>query len=113
MLQYREHTTYLGIILDDKLQWKEQLTELNKKIVKYTGIFSKYRYILPLKCRIILYNAFVFSRVNYGVGLYVNSYPKSHLDNLKVTQSEILKILQLKRKSHTNDLYKDFNVLKN
>ena len=37
--QYWEHTTYLGIILDGKLSWKEQITELNKKIVKYTGIF--------------------------------------------------------------------------
>ena len=27
LLQYREHTTYLGIILDDKLSWKEQITE--------------------------------------------------------------------------------------
>ena len=31
VLQYREHATYLGIILDDKLSWKEQITELNKK----------------------------------------------------------------------------------
>ena len=46
VLQYREHTTYLGIIVDGKLSWKEQITELNKKIVKYTGIFSKLRYIL-------------------------------------------------------------------
>ena len=60
----------------------------------------------------MLYNAFIFSRLNYGVELYVNSYPKSHLDKLKVTQNKILKILQFKRKSHINDLYKDFDVLK-
>ena len=39
VLQYPEHTIYLGIIFDNKLSWKEQITELNKKIVKYTGIF--------------------------------------------------------------------------
>ena len=41
VLQYREHTTYLSIILDNKLSWKEQITEFNKNIVKYTGVFSK------------------------------------------------------------------------
>ena len=74
-----------------------------QNVVRYTGIFSKLRSILPLKCRIILYNAFIFSRLNYGVELYVNSYPKSHLDKLTVTQNKILKIVQFKRKSHTNE----------
>ena len=52
-----------------------------------------------VECRIVLYNAFIFSRLNYGDELYVNSYPKSHLDKLKVTQNKILKILPFKRKS--------------
>ena len=67
---------------------------------------------MPLKGRITLYNAFIFSRLNYAVELYFNSYPKSHLDKLKVTENKILKILHFKRKSHINDSYKDFDVLK-
>ena len=34
------------------------------------------------------------------------------MDKLKITQNKMLKILQFRQKSHTNDLYKDFNVLK-
>ena len=34
--------------------------------------------------------------LNYGVELYANSYRKTHLDKLKVTQNEIFKILQFK-----------------
>ena len=80
--------------------------------LRYWNLFKPYIYF-TFKCRIILYDAFIFSRLNCGVKLYVNSKPKSHMDKLlKVTQNKILKILQFKLKSHTNDLYKDFNVLK-
>ena len=82
--QYREHTTYLGIILDDKFSWKEQITELNRKIVKYTGIFSKLRYILPLKYRIILYNTFIFSRLNNGVGIPIKIKDQEIVSESKV-----------------------------
>ena len=47
-------------------------TETNKKIIKYAGIFSKMRHSLPEECRNTLYNSFVFSRLNYGIEVYVN-----------------------------------------
>ena len=54
ILKCKKHTYYLGLILDYKLTWKEHNDELNKKLVKYTGIFAKLRHILPMKCRKIL-----------------------------------------------------------
>ena len=113
ILKYKEHTNYLGLILDDKLTWKEHNNELNKKLVKYTGIFAKLRHILPMKCRTILYDAFIFSRLNYGVELYANNNTQGQLNTLMITQNKILKILQFKkRNAKTNELYKEFQVLK-
>ena len=59
-LCYNEFTKYLGLIIDDQLTWKKHNTELNKKVIKYTGIFSKLRHLLPKECRMIVYNSFVF-----------------------------------------------------
>ena len=113
ILKYKEHTNYLGLILDDKLTWKEHNDELNKKLVKYTGIFAKLQHILPMKCRKILYDAFIFSRLNYGVELYANNNTQGQLNTLMITQNKILKILQFKkRNAKTNELYKEFEVLK-
>ena len=113
ILKYKEHTNYLGLILDDKLTWKEHNDELNKKLVKYTGIFAKLRHILPMKCRKILYDAFISSRFNYGVELYANNNTQGQLNTLMITQNKILKILQFKkRNAKTNELYKEFEVLK-
>ena len=63
----KDSKKYLELILDDKLTWKDHITEINNKIIKYTGIFCKIRHLLPEECRFALYNSFVFSRLNYGI----------------------------------------------
>ena len=52
-LCYNEFTKYLGLIIDDQLTWNKHNTELDKKVVKYTGIL---RHLLPKECRMALYN---------------------------------------------------------
>ena len=70
------------------------------------------RHLLPEECRNTLYNSFVFSRLNYGIEVYVNT-EKKYLTSLKTSQNKLLRILQFKhRKSPVNDLYKSFGVLK-
>ena len=66
-----------------------------------------------MKCRKILYDAFIFSRLNYGVELYANNNTQGQLNTVMITQNKILKILQFKkRNAKTNELYKEFEVLK-
>ena len=63
VLKYKENTTYLGVILDRNLTFEIHTKELNQKLVKYAGIFSKARHFLPVTCRQIIYNAFISSRL--------------------------------------------------
>ena len=81
-----QNKTTKGLVLDHNLSWEFHIHDLNKKLVKYAGIFSKIRYILLSKCRIILYNALVFFRLNYGIDLYANLNSSSHLHLLMVTK---------------------------
>ena len=39
-LKLKETTKYLGLLLDSKLTWEDHIQELNKKMVKYTGILG-------------------------------------------------------------------------
>ena len=101
VLKYKENTRYLGLLLDHKLTWNSHFQELNKKLVKYTGIFSKIRY-----------NAFISSRLNYGSEIYVNTN-KKFIQPLITTQNKILRILQFKNiRTPINSLYREFGVLK-
>ena len=77
LLKYKATTKYLCIILDENLTWEGHTKELNQKLIKYTGIFSsKVRYCLPMACQKTVYNAFIFSRLNYGSEVYVNTKKK-------------------------------------
>ena len=112
ILTYKESTNYLGIILDDKMNWKAHIAETTSKITKYAGIFAKVRYMMPRRCLTTLYNSFTFPKINYGIEAYGNTTLET-LRPLKVAQNRILKILQFKpHKSNTNKLYSDFSVLK-
>ena len=112
ILTYKESTKYLGIILDDKMNWKAHIAETTSKITKYAGIFAKVRYMMPRRCLTTLYNSFTFPKINYGIEAYGNTTLET-LRPLKVAQNRILKILQFKpHKSNTNKLYSDFSVLK-
>ena len=111
-ISYKEFTTYLALIVDNKLTWELQIKELIKKITKYCSIFSKVRHFLPKECRLALFNSFIFSRLNYGKELYFNT-SKSYHKKLITSQNRLLKILQFKLfKSNVNNLYLAFDVLK-
>ena len=71
------------------------MKELNQKLIKYTGIFNKVRYCLPMECRRTVYNAFIFFTLNYGSEIYVNT-KKKYIQPLMVTQNKLLRILQFK-----------------
>ena len=105
VLKYKENTKYLGLLLGHKLTWDCHVKELNKKLVKYTGIFSKIRHCLPLPCRNTVYNAFISSRLNYGSEIYVKA-TKKFIQLLIVTQSKILRTLPFKNiQTAVNSLY--------
>ena len=46
VLKYRGTTKYLGLILNGNLTWESHIKELNKKLIEYTGIFSKISHCL-------------------------------------------------------------------
>ena len=77
MIKYQHTTKYLGIILDDQLNWKSHITEVNKKITKYIGIFGKVRHLVPKECLISLYYAFIYPRINYGIEMYSQTTAKT------------------------------------
>ena len=70
-LKIKNRSRYLGIIVDDKLNYKSQLNKVLGKMA--TAIRSIYlvRHKLPLSARITLFKSLVLSHINFS-GMFFN-----------------------------------------
>ena len=58
---------YLGIYLDEHINWKSQITHVNSKLAKNTGIFYKLRHLLDIDMLKQLYYNLIYPYLTYGV----------------------------------------------
>ena len=58
---------YLGLTLDEHLNWNEHVNELCKSLIKYFGIFTHIKYKITLVVVRQLYHAFIYSRIKYKI----------------------------------------------
>ena len=75
---------YLGIRIDDKLNWNDQIAFVYTKILQGIGIICKLRFMLPLELLKNLYFCFCQSYVMYCLTVWgtKNSSLKTKLSNL-------------------------------
>ena len=62
-----ESVKYLGIFLDEKVTWSQQIQYLSKRLACAAGIFSKLRYYLDIKTMIEMYHALFNSKLQYAI----------------------------------------------
>jgi hypothetical protein len=102
---------YLGVFIDESLNWSEHIDFVYKKLIKFTSIFYKLRDLIPKQCLSTLYFSFVYPHLCYGVEVYANC-TKSAINKLNVLNNKILRILfKVPFKTNVNDLYSSLNVL--
>jgi hypothetical protein len=99
------------LLTDSELTWKEHIDHLHKKLLKFSGVFYRLRHILLCEVLKIIYFAFVYPQVLYGIEVYANTC-KSHLKKLAVLNNKLLRIVQNRHiKTRVTNLYKSFNTL--
>ena len=103
---------YLGITLDEALNWSVHVNILRESLHKYFGIFNHIKYKVTPKVARQIYYAFIYSRIQCGIEVY-SSCSETHTNRLHVIQNKLLKlILRLDRLAAINLLHKEINVLK-
>jgi hypothetical protein len=104
-------TKYLGLYIDEALSWTIHINHITKQIIRFVGIFYKLRNKLPNQILQTLYFSMIYPHLLYGIELYGNTC-SSNLDPLIKINNKILRILQSKPyRSHTRDLYIQYNTL--
>ena len=107
-----EYVKYLGVLLDDCLNFKKHISKLRDKLKQYIGVFYLLRNNLPKQCLRTLYFTFIFNNIYYCSEIYGNTCA-SYLDPLQKAQNEALRALQFKNRFYPiNEMHKDFQILK-
>ena len=63
-----EHVTearFLGVIVDDKLNWSHHIKTVVSKMSRYVGILYRLKSNLPLEARKLIYHSLIQSHLNF------------------------------------------------
>jgi len=102
---------FLGILIDDKLSFKDHINSVICKINGLNGMLYRRRDYIPLTCRRSLYFALVNPRIQYGIEIYGKT-TLQFLQPLHIACNRVLRTLQgQSRFCNVKQLYINFNIL--
>jgi hypothetical protein len=58
-------TKYLGLFINDRLDWSDHIDSIRSKIGSAAGVLWKLRLVLPISARKMIFNALVLSHIRY------------------------------------------------
>ena len=83
---------YLAVIIENKLNFKNQINFVETKISRSVGILGKCKYYLDLTSLLKLYYALIKPYINYGLIIWANTY-SSYLTKLTILQNKAIRIV--------------------
>ena len=108
MIQRVQNFNFLGVILNENLNWGSHISHVSNKISRTIGILNKLKNILPENIKLVLYNSLILPHINYGILSWGYKY-----DRIFKLQKKAVRIITLsKYNAHTEPLFKYLKVLK-
>ena len=56
---------FLGVIVDEKLNWSAHIKTLKSKMSRYIGILCKIKKLLPIQAKMQIFQSLIQSHLNY------------------------------------------------
>ena len=105
-------TKFLGVYIDNKLNWDEHVRQITKKVATGIWILKKACPKLNSKTSLMLYNAFIQSHLAYCIIVWGGTSAKN-LDKLLKQQKRAIRIItHSSYLAHTDPLFKKMKLLK-
>ena len=120
-----DKTKFLGIIIDQKLNWKPHIIKITNQISRSIGIIKKFRHTLPSNILFTLYNTLILPYISYcNTAWATTSYTFNQNDCpwTSIYSTKIDKLFKLQKRairlctnsdslSHTKNLFHSLNTL--
>ena len=112
IIEQVEAYKFLGVYVDERLNWKTHLSEKAKQISRTVGVMNKLKFVIPQSTLRIIYISLVESQFMYGISVWGKS-DMSNYDRLNILQKRAIRIIsRSKYNSHTEPLFKALCLLK-
>ena len=106
-----DNAKYLGILIDNKLNWLPQINAIKLKISKGLGLLAKIRHFVPCETVRSLYFSFVNAHTDYNLLNWGMAAP-SNLHQIHTKINKALRIMTFKNRDHSSTpLYKELEIL--
>ena len=104
-------TKFLGVIIDNKLNWSEHIQYVKNKISKSNGILRKIRHFLDKNTLRNMYYTFVYPYLIYCTEVWGNACI-THLNPLIKIQKKCIRTITFSHYlEHTRPLFEKLNIL--
>ena len=87
-----KNSKFLGVYIDDKLNWKTHMSYVAGKVARGIGVLGKARKYFNNDCMSKMYNAFIYPYLMYCNQIWGSTY-KTKLPKLKVLQNQAFRIV--------------------
>jgi hypothetical protein len=99
---------FLGITLNEHLDWKSHMDKISKKISRAIGIMYQLKRQLPPQILKTLYDSLIQCHLNYGL----LSWGFNTTKLFKLQKKSVRIIVKAKYNAHTDPIFKELNILK-
>ena len=92
LIECCESCKYLGVVLDNKLNFKHPINLIENKLAEAISILSKLRYLLPSSTLLLLYHALVQPHILHALPLW-GSFFSSYLNKMQCLQNKAIRVI--------------------
>ena len=108
---HKNHTKFLGLIVDELLEWNHHTDFLKSKLAQSLYIINASKNLLSKSCLKLLYYSLIYSGLNYGTMLWGTTYDYN-LKDLQIKQNNCVRIIEKAKSRATADpLFKKLHIL--
>ena len=108
MVERVSQFNFLGININENLNWNSHLDQMCTRVSKSVGILNKLKQFLPPFILRILYNSIVLPHLSYGI----LAWGSTSIRPLKLQKKAVRVISCSKFNAHTDPIFKKLSLLK-
>ena len=107
-IQSFDQFNFLGITLDNHLNWNAHIIKLFGNISRNTGILNKIKLFLPRSILKTIYSSLILCQLNYGILVWGQNYKR-----IFKLQKYVMRIITCsKYHAHSEQLFKELKLVK-